>query len=87
MLLAQKLLKLQFSANHLEMGFWNALSDGEVKFDLTMILVAQNAEKMGFDLLKIEISKIRSRHLKRLEKVVRQGISPLAPILKPIDDI
>ena len=54
------------------MGFWNALSDGEVKFDLTMILVAQNAEKMGFDLLKIEISKIRSRHLKRLEKVVVQ---------------
>ena len=69
------------------MGFWNALSDGEVKFDLTMILVAQNAEKMGFDLLKIAISKIRSRHLKRLEKVVRRGFSPLAPILKPLDDI
>ena len=64
------------------MGFWNALSDG----DLTMILVAQNAEKMGFD-LRIEISKIRSRHLKRLEKVVGIGISPLAAILKPLDDI
>ena len=69
------------------MGFWNALSDGEVKFDLTMILVAQNAEKMEFDLLKIEISKIRSRHLKRLEKVIGKGFSPLAPILKPLDDI
>ena len=69
------------------MGFWNALSDGEVKFDLTMILVAQNAEKMGFDLLKIEISKIRSRNLKRLEKVVGLRFSPLAPILKPLDDI
>ena len=84
MLIAQKLIKLQFSANHLKMGFWNALSDGEVKFDLTMILVAQNAEKMGFDLLKIEISKIRSRHLKRLEKVEGIGFSPLAPML---DDI
>ena len=30
------------------MGFWNALSDGEVKFDLIMSLVAKNAEKMGF---------------------------------------
>ena len=69
------------------MGFWNALSDGEVKFDLNMILVAQNAEKMGFDLLKIEISKIRSRHLKRLEKVAGARYSPLAPILKPLDDI
>ena len=69
------------------MGFWNALSDGEVKFDLNVILVAQIAEKMGFDLLKIEISKIRSRHLKRLEKVVIVGFSPLAPILKPLDNI
>ena len=34
------------------MGFWNALSDGEVKFDLNTILVAQNAKKWGFDLLK-----------------------------------
>ena len=31
--------------------------------------IHENAEKMGFDLLKIEISKIRLRHLKRLEKV------------------
>ena len=69
------------------MGFWNALSDGEVKFDQNVILVAQNAEKMGFDLLKIEISKIQSRHLKRLEKVVGIGFSPLAVILKPLDDI
>ena len=69
------------------MGFWNALSDGEVKLDLTMILVAQNAEKMGFDLLKIEISKIRSRHWKRLEKLLGIGFSPLAAILKPLDDI
>ena len=88
MLIARKLLKLQFPANHLLMGFWNALSDGEVKFDLNVILVAQIAEKMGFDLLKIEISKIRSRHLKRPEKVVEVGgFSPLAPILKPLDDI
>ena len=70
------------------MGFWNALSDdGEVKFDLSVILVAQNAEKMGFDLLKIEISKLRSRHLKRLVKLVGTGLSPLAAILKPLDDI
>ena len=59
----------------------------EKLLQLTMILVAQNAEKMGFDLLKIEISKIRSRHLKRLEKAVGIGFSPLAPILKPLDDI
>ena len=52
MLINRKLLKLQFPANHLLMGFWNALSDGEVKFDLNMILVAQNAKKWGFDLLK-----------------------------------
>ena len=87
LLIARKLLKLQFPANHLLMGFWNALSDGEVKFDLNVILVAQNAEKMGFYLLKIEISKIRSRHLKRLEKLVGTGLSPLAAILKPLDDI
>ena len=61
------------------MGFWNALSDGEVKLDLNTTLVAQNAENLGFDLLRIEVSKIRLRHRKRLEKVVVQGFSSLAP--------
>ena len=59
---------------------WNALSDDEVKFDLNMIIVAQNAKKRGFDLLRVEISKIRMHHRKRLDKVVGVGFIPLVII-------
>ena len=58
--------------------FCNALSDGEVEFDINMILVAQNA--VDWNYLRVEIPEIRSRHRKRYEKVVGIGISPLVHI-------
>ena len=82
MLINRKLLKLQFPANHLLMGFWNALSDGEVKFDLNTILVAQNAKKWGFDLLRVELSKIKLHLLKRLEKSGQGRFQPASCNIK-----
>ena len=64
------------------MGFWNALSDGEVKFDLNTIRVAKNTKKTGFDLLRVELSKIQLHHWKRLEKWGREGFQPYSCNIK-----
>ena len=51
------------------------LSD-KVKFDLNTILVAKNTKKWGFDLLRVELSKIQLQHWKRLEKSSSRRFQP-----------